>query len=229
MSHNSKLVKCLCLRVQAFLICVAKVFGDTSECADTGLFAPFLFVCRKTKWAMSNFRKWELSYFCGIYGRVIPHYLPDGKHFVSFHCSNRDGDTPTIKVDDSLGEMRFVDLFGYNKSIVQIGDEYVLFSNERADALEQEHRETETSHNTITRAMQDTSYKAYEKCTNYDIKMESLFFSPMMLQSRYSLICKDDCLYPTCPFYSKWAIDNRAYQHKNDYDEWIVEAYKQLK
>lgn len=45
MSHNSKLVKCLCLRVQAFLICVAKVFGDTSECANTGLFAPFLFVC----------------------------------------------------------------------------------------------------------------------------------------------------------------------------------------
>lgn len=136
MSHNSKLVKCLYLRVQAFLICVAMVFGDTSECANTGLFAPFLFVCRKTKWAMSNFRKWELSYFCGIYGRVIPHYLPDGKHFVSFHCSNRDGDTPTIKVDDSLGEMRFVDLFGYNKSIVQIGDEYVLCSNERADALE---------------------------------------------------------------------------------------------
>ena len=49
MSHNSKFVKCLYLRVKAFLICVAKVFGDTSECANTGLFAPFLFVCRKTK------------------------------------------------------------------------------------------------------------------------------------------------------------------------------------
>ena len=41
-------MKCLYLRVQAFLICGTKVFGDTSECANTGLFAPFLFVCRKT-------------------------------------------------------------------------------------------------------------------------------------------------------------------------------------
>lgn len=178
---------------------------------------------------MSNFRKWELSAFCGIYGRVIPHYLPDGKHFVSFHCSNRDGNTPTIKVDDSLGELRFVDLFGYNKSVIQIGDDYLLCSNEMVEDLEKEHKERKTQQLIITREMQDTSYKAYEKCTTYKVKIESLFFNSMMLQSQYSLICKNDCLFPTCPFYSKWAIDNRAYTHREDYDEWVVDAYSKLK
>ena len=38
--------------MQAFLICGTKVFGDSSECANTGLFAPFLFVCRKTEMQM---------------------------------------------------------------------------------------------------------------------------------------------------------------------------------
>ena len=189
----------------------------------------FSFVCRKIEWAMRNFRRWELSDFCGKYGRVIPHYLPDGKHFVSFHCSNRDENTPIIKVDESLGEIRFMDLFGYNKSVVQIGEYYLLCSNEMADGLEKEHKERKTQQPIITREMQDTSYKAYEKCTTYDIKIESLFFNSIMTQSRYSLICKDDCLYPTCPFYSKWAIDNRTYAHREDYDEWIEDAYSKLK
>ncbi len=30
------------------------MFGDTSECANTGLFAPFLFVCRKTRKKMED-------------------------------------------------------------------------------------------------------------------------------------------------------------------------------
>lgn len=178
---------------------------------------------------MSILKKWELSDFCGIYGRVIPHYLPDGKHFVSFHCRNQNGNTPTIKVDASFGKLMFVDLWGYNKSVVQIGDDYLLCSNEMADALEKEHKERETQQPTITREMQDASYKAYEKCTTYEVKIESLFFNSMMLQNRYNLICKNDCLFPTCPFYSKWAIDNRTYTHREDYDEWIVDAYSKLK
>lgn len=181
---------------------------------------------------MSSFKKWLLSDFCGIYGRVVPHYLPDGKHFKSFYCSNRYDDTPTINVDESLGEIQFFDLFGYNKSIVKIDDNYILCTNEKADFLEMEHRSAEAPSQTsarITRDMQDTSYKAYEKCKMYATKIKSLFFNPVMLQNRYSLICKEDCLYPTCPFYSKWAIDNRAFQHKEDYDEWIEEAYKNLK
>lgn len=187
------------------------------------------YMYRKRIKDMSNFKKWELSDYCGIYGRVIPHYVQDGKRFVSFHCSNREGDTPTIKVDESLGEIRFVDLFGYNKSVVQINNELILCTNEKAEALEKEYNKREVSQQKITREIQDTSYKAYEKCLKYKVQIESLYFSPIMLQSRYSMICKEDCLYPTCPFYSKWAIDNRAFQHEEDYDEWIVEAYQKLK
>lgn len=178
---------------------------------------------------MKNFRRWELSDYCGIYGRVIPHYVQDGKHFVSFHCSNSEGNTPIINVDESLGEMKFVDLFGYNISVVQINNELILCTNEKADILEKKYKKLELPQQVITREMQDTSYKAYEKCLKYEVQIESLCFSPMMLQNRYSMICKEDCLYPTCPFYSKWAIDNRAFQHEKDYDEWVVEAYQKLK
>lgn len=178
---------------------------------------------------MNTFRRWELSDYCGIYGRIIPHYVQDGRHFVSFHCSNREGNTPTIKVDESLGEIKFVDLFGYNKSIIQINNELILCTNEKADTLEKKYKELELSRQVyITRDMQDTSYKAYEKCHKYEVQIESLFFNPAMLQNRYSMICKEDCLYPTCPFYSRWAIDNRTFQHKEDYDEWVVEAYLKL-
>ena len=41
MCPNSKLVKCLYLVGAGF----SYLFDETSECANTGLFAPFLFVC----------------------------------------------------------------------------------------------------------------------------------------------------------------------------------------
>ena len=73
---------------------------------------------------MNTFRRWELSDYCRIYGRIIPHYVQDGRHFVSFHCSNREENTQTIKVDESLGEIKLVD------HIIVAGNDYFSFADE---------------------------------------------------------------------------------------------------
>jgi len=44
--------------------------------------------------------------------------------------------------------------------------------------------------------------------------------------SHYKLICKEDCLYPTCPFYSKVNMEERRHNHREDYDEWVTKWYK---
>lgn len=71
----------------------------------------------------------------------------------------------------------------------------------------------------ITREIQDTSYRAYAACTVYNRKVKTTVF--------IEDVCKDDCIFPTCPFYSKWAFMS-LYQHMTDYDEWIVDAYQRM-
>ncbi len=78
----------------------------------------------------------------------------------------------------------------------------------------------------ITREMQDASYLAYSKCHKYNVKMQSFLIQNHIIHTLPQVVCKEDCLYPTCPFYSIWTITNRALSHKHDYDEWIVEEYQ---
>lgn len=84
----------------------------------------------------------------------------------------------------------------------------------------------------ITREIQDKSYKAYVKCPDFLEKIPILN-NPVYRRDlekdylgRKSLLCKDDCLFPTCPFYDSWSIDNRVNAHAEDYDEWVVQGYK---
>lgn len=84
----------------------------------------------------------------------------------------------------------------------------------------------------ITREIQDTSYRAYAACTVYNRKVQAPIFSQhtrmqMLIESKFEYVCKDDCIFPTCPFYSKWAFMS-LYQHMTDYDEWIVDAYQRM-
>ena len=84
----------------------------------------------------------------------------------------------------------------------------------------------------ITRDKQITTYQVYIKCPIFLEKIP-IINNPIYrrdlandLFGRRGLLCKDDCLFPTCPFYDRWTIDNRIIDHPDDYDEWVVQAYE---
>lgn len=84
--------------------------------------------------------------------------------------------------------------------------------------------------------MQDSTYRAYDKCPILPGKVRyglaKGYFTKPYAWGDYSykeLICKEDCLYPTCPFYSLINLDELRHNHYDDYDEWIVEVYNRRK
>lgn len=81
----------------------------------------------------------------------------------------------------------------------------------------------------ITRENQIKTYKIYEKCPDYRKKIGPFLSDPYIYGNpfaRQSTLCKDDCLFPTCPFYDMWSNTNRAVHHMEDYDEWVVQGYE---
>ena len=82
----------------------------------------------------------------------------------------------------------------------------------------------------ITRENQIKTYKIYEKCPDYRRKIGPFLSNPYIYGNPFAqqaTLCKEDCLFPTCPFYDMWANTNRAVHHKEDYDEWIVQGYEE--
>jgi hypothetical protein len=201
-------------------------------------------------------RFWELRDFCGMYGRVTPH-LTEANKFTSFHCEDRCHDaSETIHCSEGIGVCEYT-LFGILSMrgyVVQFAsqDDMLLCTEEELKKLQEESKAVEEREREeaakkelgrpenparprgvkITREIQNTEYKAYAICPNYKVKHNQFHFSPITRPRGYDIynyVCTEDCLFPTCPFYSKWAVANYANNHFADYDDWIVEAYKNLK
>lgn len=85
----------------------------------------------------------------------------------------------------------------------------------------------------ITKENQRTYYKAYYRCFDYHYKMKIYKKDRMIGKDPFAskaALCKEDCLFPTCPFYDFWAVNNRfnpTCEHKSDYDVWVVKGYKE--
>ena len=201
-------------------------------------------------------RYWDLRDFCGRYGRVTPH-LSGSSDFTSFHCEDRSHDTSeTIHCSEGIGvcEASFVGILSMRGYVVEFADQDdMLFCTEAelaklqedskiVEAQEREEsarREMERPEHPakprgvkITREIQITEYKAYAICPDYKANHSMFHFSPVTRPRGYEIynhVCKEDCIFPTCPFYSKWAVASYANDHWSDYDDWIVEAYKNLK
>lgn len=84
----------------------------------------------------------------------------------------------------------------------------------------------------ITKDNQRIYYKAYHKCPDYHSKMQLYVGDKEIGNDPFAskaALCKQDCLFPTCPFYDFWTVNNRfnpTCNHIEDYDEWIVLGYK---
>ena len=84
----------------------------------------------------------------------------------------------------------------------------------------------------ITREMQVKTYQAYIKCPDFLEKIPTIN-NPVYRRElagnffgMKAMLCKEDCIFPTCPFYDTWSITNRVIHHPDDYDEWVVQGYE---
>lgn len=195
-------------------------------------------------------RTWELRDFCGSHGRVIPHCTDVEGHFTVFHCADRShDDSPNIICSEEQGPQKasmsgILSMKGY---VVEFEnkDEYLFCTKTELERLEQksnqekeerQKRKRETPHIArpvgikITSDIQDRRYQSYAICPDFKIKKESLNFIkiPTHLGSvNYKdWVCEDDCIFPNCPFYDKMHFDEYRYNHRNDYDTWVVEFSK---
>lgn len=195
-------------------------------------------------------RTWELRDFCGSHGRVIPHCIDEEGHFTVFHCADKShDDSSNIICSEEQGPQKasmsgILSMKGY---VVEFEDkdEYLFCTKTELERLEQisnqekeelQKRKGVAPHIArpegirITGDIQDRRYQSYTICPDYKIKIETLNFTKFPTHSGgvdyKDWLCEDDCIFPNCPFYDKMHFDEYRYNHRNDYDTWVVEFSK---
>lgn len=193
-------------------------------------------------------RYWEIHDFCRSFGRIIPHTLADGT-FTSFHCTDRyHDDSETIFFSDGQGHANATlsGILTLSGIVVEFEDKdtYLfctqtefdqMMEAQKREAATQAEKTPKTPLSTnparptgvkITRDIMDLSYKAYEKCTEYPVLINSFkLYKELQAAAKP---CVEDCIFPTCPFYSDSNLLWRK-QHRDDYDDFIMTIFKDVK
>ena len=202
---------------------------------------------------------WELHDFCLTHGRVVPHLQGNSPVFTRFHCEDKRHDPcDTIICSEGIGTCHatmagILSMQGY---IVEfVGEDKMLFCTlpelevlkKESKQVEQEERKTKEDTSVkenparprglkITRADMVITYKAYEKCLEYPEKMHRAralgYLTPPYLfgdSSYTNMLCKDDCIFCHCPFYARNLLDELRHNHREDYDEWVLDYFKNFK
>ena len=88
----------------------------------------------------------------------------------------------------------------------------------------------------ITRDCMVIEYQSYKTCTEYPVRMSIAkakgYLTPPYIfgDSSYTeLLCKEDCIFCHCPFYARNLFDELRHNHRTDYDEWVMEYFKDFK
>ena len=80
----------------------------------------------------------------------------------------------------------------------------------------------------ITKEIQVTSHMAYSACTQYPSQIS--YFREILRMHMLDFntgvyVCKEDCLFPKCPFYSIRNVFGLI-NHPQNYDDWIDDEYE---
>lgn len=194
---------------------------------------------------------WELHDFCHEYGRIIPHTIGSSTDFKVFHCSRNDSEIIRCSEGVGICQATLIGVLTMSGIVVQFEDkdEYLLctesefsdlksVSDKEKELCRREEEKCPNANSTnparpagvkITRDIMDISFMAYSKCTEYPIRKMAAksrgYLTPPYYwgdNSYTELICKEDCLFPSCPFYDRRLFDELRHNHRNDYDEWVL-------
>ena len=202
-------------------------------------------------------RYWELQDFCRTHGRVIPTNVNSENKFSSFYCADKSHDDSEIvdfSAEQGSAENSMVGVLLMRGFVVEFeGDGHLLFcTKEELDVMLEKQKEEEKKGNAIssiqpkdnparprglkiTRNDMVIEYKAYERCTEYPIRLRDaqdsgLLTPPFMFgdNSFRRLLCKEDCIFCHCPFYDVKLFEELRHNHREDYNEWVMDYFKEV-
>lgn len=189
----------------------------------------------------------KLHDFCACNGRVIPHLLQphsNNPDFRAFHCADKShDDSETIDFSPLMetAKATFGGILSMRGYVLEYSEgNYIFCTEEELEQYKEEDEKARLEYESsrpenparprgvkITRDMMDLSYKAYEKCTIYPVKIKSFKFSPQLCAA--TTTCTEDCIFCTCPFYDRRLLSELRHNHWDDYDEWVMEHFKNFR
>jgi len=85
----------------------------------------------------------------------------------------------------------------------------------------------------ISAEVQDRRFQSYYACPDFKSKIDYArargLLTPPYALGDYSfreLLCKEDCIFPNCPFYELRLLSELRHNHREDYDTWVIEFTK---
>ncbi len=156
-----------------------------------------------------------------------------GKEFISlFQITRQNGGIVSFLINNLPGDRDFYYLIILSEKELP---------NNNADKKEKtSQQETENPARPkglkITRSDMRIEYKAYEKCTEYASRLETSrangYLTPPYIfgdNSFTRMLCKEDCIFCHCPFYDRRLFEELRHNHRDDYDEWVMQYFKNFK
>lgn len=185
------------------------------------------------------------------------HPCSNNPDFRSFHCADkRHDDSETIDFSPKMetAQATMVGILTMRGYVIEYSEGNYIFCTEEEleyykerDKKAQFEYETNQRDNTsenparpngvkITRDCMVIEYQSYKTCTEYPVRMSIAkakgYLTPPYIfgDSSYTeLLCKEDCIFCHCPFYARNLFDELRHNHRTDYDEWVMEYFKDFK
>ena len=177
--------------------------------------------------------------------------------FRSFHCADkRHDDSETIDFSPRMetAQATVVGILTMRGYVIEYSEGNYIFCTEdeleyykkqdRKAQMECETKQVESSSKNparpngvkITRDSMVIEYQSYKACTEYPVRMsiaksKGYLTPPYILgdNSYTELLCKEDCIFCHCPFYARNLFDRLRHNHRTDYDEWVMNYFKNFK
>ena len=185
------------------------------------------------------------------------HPCSNNPDFRSFHCADkRHDDSETIVFSPKMetAQATMVGILTMNGYVIEYSEgEYIFCTEDELDFYKEQDKKAQIECAAkqpeksidnpvrpkgvrITRDSMVIEYQSYNACTEYPVRMSIAkakgYLTPPYIfgDSSYTeLLCKEDCIFCHCPFYARNLFDELRHNHRTDYDEWVMEHFKNFK
>lgn len=202
------------------------VFSDLEELKSKGIIQTNLDLTPEFSYSQQGPDEFATAEINNSYAAVH-----SGKEYISlFQITRQNGGYVSFLINNLPGDRDFYYL-------IMLSDKELNIRNEEIDEnKQQEENPARPKGLKITRDDMVIEYKAYERCTEYATRLkrarERGYLTPPYTwgdNSFTQMLCKEDCIFCHCPFYDRRLLEELRHNHRTDYDEWVMEHFKNFK
>lgn len=185
------------------------------------------------------------------------HPCSNNPDFRSFHCADKrheDSETIVFSPKMETAQATMVGILTMSGYVIEYSEgEYVFCTEDELKFYKEQDKKAQIEFAAkqpeksadnparpkgvkITRDWMVIEYQSYKACTEYPVRMTIAkakgYLAPPYIfgDSSYTeLLCKEDCIFCHCPFYARNLFDELRHNHRTDYDEWVMEYFKDFK